>query len=131
MSFEITLCKNTFPLRPPGTWQEAFAQLKAFLNTYRSKGKKVVFLDELPWLNTPRSGFLKHLEHFWNSYGSKRKDHVLIVCGSAASWMIQHIMDSKGGLHNRVTGHIRLLPFSLSETMEYLEKRKLRKLNQF
>ncbi len=90
-----------------------------------------MFLDELPWLNTPRSGFLKHLEHFWNSYGSKQKDLVLIVCGSAASWMIQHIMDSKGGMHNRITEHIRLLPFSLSETMEYLEKRKLKKLNQF
>jgi type II secretory pathway predicted ATPase ExeA len=118
-------------LQPPGTWQEAFAQLKTFLNQYKSKGKKVVFLDELPWLNTPRSGFLKHLEHFWNSYGSKRKDLVLIVCGSAASWMLQHILDSKGGLHNRISGHIRLLPFSLSETLEYLEKKKIRKLDQF
>ena len=122
---------STLPLKSPGTWQEAFAQLKVFLSTIKSKDKKVVFLDELPWLNTPRSGFLKHLEHFWNSFGSKQKDLVLIVCGSAASWMIQHIIDSKGGLHNRVTVHIRLLPFSLSETMEYLEKRKLRKLDKF
>lgn len=121
---------SLIPLRSPGTWQEAFAQLKVFLSKHKSKGKKVVFLDELPWLNTPRSGFLKHLEHFWNSYGSKQKDLVLIVCGSAASWMIQHVMNSKGGLHNRVTGHIRLLPFSLTETMEYLKKRKLIKLDQ-
>lgn len=122
---------SLLPLMPPDTWQEAFGQLKTFLNKYKSKGKKVVFLDELPWLNTPRSGFLKHLEHFWNSYGSKQKDLVLIVCGSAASWMLQHIMDSKGGLHNRVTGHIRLLPFTLSETVESLEKRKFRKLDQY
>lgn len=122
---------SILPLKPPGTWQEAFNQLKTFLSKDKSKGKKLVFIDELPWLNTPRSGFLKHLEHFWNSYGSKRKDLVLIVCGSAASWMIQHIINSKGGLHNRITGHIRLLPFSLSETMDYLEKRKIRQLNQF
>ncbi len=133
-NFAQTLTDSTgfgIPLKAPTSWQEAFAQLKAFLGQHKQKGKKVVFLDELPWLNTPRSGFLKHLEHFWNSFGSRQKDLVLILCGSAASWMIQHIIDSKGGLHNRITCHIRLMPFRLSETMEYLEKRKIRQLDRY
>lgn len=119
------------PIQSPKTWQEAFILLKHFLESKKSREKKVVFLDELPWLNTPRSGFLKHLEHFWNSYGSKQDDLLLIVCGSAASWMIQHIVDAKGGLHNRLTGQVRLLPFSLFETKDYLQLQKIRNLGHY
>ena len=98
-NFAIALSAATnsgLPLKTPATWMEAFSQLRTFLNQKRSSSKKVVFLDELPWLNTPRSAFVKHLEHFWNSFGSRQKDLILVVCGSAASWMIQHILDSKG-----------------------------------
>ena len=119
------------PVQTPRSWQDAFALLKTFLRNKQTKGKKVVFFDELPWLNTPWSGFLKHLENFWNSFGSKQKDLVMIVCGSAASWMIQHIMDSTGGLHNRITGQIRLLPFTLSETKDYLRMQKIRNLDHY
>lgn len=117
----------------PSSWQEAFLQLENYLESPRlneKKGKQVVFIDELPWLNTPRSKFLPALEHFWNSYGSRQKKLILVVCGSAASWMIQNIVRSRGGLHNRLTRQIRLLPFSLSETEEYLKKRKI-KLTRF
>jgi uncharacterized protein len=80
------------------------------------KGKKVVFIDELSWLSTPRTDFFGSIEHFWNSWASKRKDILLIVCGSAASWMIDNIVKNKGGLHNRLTQTIRLLPFKLKDT---------------
>ena len=107
----------------PTTWQEAFLQLERFLNASAQKekaGKKVVFMDELPWLNTVRSNFVPALEHFWNSYASGRNDLILVVCGSAASWMIQHIVQAKGGLHNRLTRQIRLMPFTLKETENFL-----------
>ena len=120
------------PQKPP-SWQDAFLQLENYLESpllNEKKGKQVVFIDELPWLNTPRSKFLPALEHFWNSYGSRQKKLILVVCGSAASWMIQNIVLSRGGLHNRLTRQIRLLPFSLSETEEFLKKRKI-KLTRF
>lgn len=120
-----------YKLQPPKSWQDAFAMLKTFLETRKTKGKKVVFFDELPWLNTPRSGFLKHFENFWNSFGSKQKDLVIIICGSAASWMIQHIVDAKGGLHNRLTGKIMLMPFTLAETKNYLALNKIRNLDHY
>jgi len=110
----------------PETWFDAFSNLEQFLDSQvlkQKKGKKVVFIDELPWLNTPKSQFLAALEHFWNSYGSKRSNLILVVCGSAASWMIQKIVQSKGGLHNRLTRQIRLLPFSLPETEQFLRSR--------
>jgi hypothetical protein len=115
-------------LQPPNTWQEAFAQLQRHIESLRAptKGSKhVIFLDELPWLDTARSKFCPALEHFWNSWASKRRDLVLVVCGSAASWMVRNLVEAKGGLHNRVTGRVRLLPFTLGETRAFLRSRKV------
>lgn len=110
----------------PDTWFKAFTNLEYFIESLKKQhdeGKKVIFIDELPWLNTPKSNFLAALEHFWNSYGSKQNNLILVVCGSAASWMIQKIVNSKGGLHNRLTRQIRLLPFTLQETESFLKSR--------
>lgn len=118
----------------PKTWREAFLQLEHYIESKGStnlKRKQVVFLDELPWLNTPRSKFLPALQHFWNNFCSKRKDIILVVCGSAASWMIQNIVRSKGGLHNRLTRQIRLLPFTLAETKLYLQSRNMKNLDHY
>ncbi len=81
----------------------------------------MVFFDELPWIDTPRSKFLTGLEHFWNSWASARRDILLIVCGSAASWMIKNILNNRGGLHNRATARMKLEPFSLKETEAFLK----------
>jgi AAA+ ATPase superfamily predicted ATPase len=115
-------------IRVPGSWQEAFQQLEKFLETAEMKmapGKKVLFFDELPWLSTPRSNFVQSLDHFWNSYASKRNDIIVIICGSAASWMIHRIVRAKGGLHNRLTRQIRLMPFNLLETEMFLQKKNV------
>jgi AAA+ ATPase superfamily predicted ATPase len=112
------------PTQRPSSWLEAFHQLEMFLESLPRKKKlekRVVFFDELPWLDTPRSKFLSGLEHFWNSWGSRQNDFVLVICGSAASWMIQNIVRGKGGLHNRLTRQIRLLPFNLCETEKFLK----------
>ncbi len=103
-------------------WLEAFEQLTAYLNNKKAE-KKIIFIDELPWLDTPSSGFLPALEHFWNGWASTQSNLVLIVCGSAASWMIGKLLNNKGGLHNRVTHRINLQPFTLSECEEYFKLR--------
>lgn len=107
-------------LAPPEDWMSAFEMLGLYIDTLKGKKKKILFIDELPWLDTPRSKFLMAFENFWNSYCTKRKDILLVICGSAASWMIQKIVKNKGGLHNRVAEHINLKPFSLYETEKYL-----------
>ncbi len=109
---------------PPKDWLEAFEWLKAYLQVI-GKTKKVVFFDELPWIDTPRSKFMQALGHFWNSWASARTDIVLVVCGSAASWMINKLINDRGGLHNRVTKRIRLEPFTLSETEEFLQNKQI------
>ena len=93
-------------------WTEAFYELERYLGGL-SEGKKVVFLDELPWMDAPRSRFLSELEAFWNGWASARKDIVLIVCGSATGWMVKKILRNKGGLHDRLSHRILLEPFSL------------------
>lgn len=111
--------------KPASDWLMAFRQLSTMLesNTTR-RNRKVIFIDELPWLDTRNSKFLSGLEHFWNSWASARNDILLIVCGSAASWMLNKLINNRGGLHNRITGRIKLSPFSLKETEKFLTSRK-------
>lgn len=102
-------------------WRMAFAQLRRLL-ALKPDGKKVVFLDELPWMETRNSRFIPQLDKFWNKWASARDDIVLVVCGSAASWMIRNVIDGYGGLHDRITDRIPVKPFSLSECEEYAAK---------
>ncbi|HVV84120.1 MAG TPA: ATP-binding protein [Kofleriaceae bacterium] len=113
------------PLRPPSNWHGAFAQLADYLTPRlrRRKQKQVVFFDEVPWLASRRSGFLSAFGHFWNTWASKQPRLVIVLCGSAASWMLQKIVRDRGGLHNRVTRRIRVEPFSLADTAELLRSR--------
>lgn len=104
----------------PLDWFEAFERLEMLVRKSKKK-RKVIFLDELPWMDTQKSEFLRALELFWNEWASARKDIVLVVCGSAASWMVNKVINNHGGLHNRLTCRLKLLPFTLAETKEYLE----------
>jgi AAA+ ATPase superfamily predicted ATPase len=107
----------------PTSWIQAFNILIEYLTPLIKTQKKVIFFDELPWINTPRSGFLPAFENFWNSWAARQKNIVVVICGSSASWMIQKIVKSRGGLHNRVTRKIRLLPFTVGETEAFLKSR--------
>lgn len=107
------------------SWHEAFNQLKILVQSSKS-GKKVIFLDEAAWMDTPKSNFLSALEHFWNSWASNRKDVLLIICASATSWIINKVFKNRGGLHNRITVKIPLASFSLAECELYAKELGLR-----
>jgi AAA+ ATPase superfamily predicted ATPase len=111
--------------QPPGDWHAAFAQLASLLEARfkRRKGKQVVVFDEVPWLASRRSGFLPAFEHFWNTWGSRQSRLAVVMCGSAASWMLQNIVRERGGLHNRVTRWLRVEPFSLGDAEALLASR--------
>ena len=113
-----------YPLAVPASWAEAFEILKKYLvKLLENEERRVVFIDELPWLASPRSGFLSALDHFWNTFASRHRNLILVVCGSAASWMIVNVLHHKGGLHNRVTRSIALKPFNLAEAAQFLQAR--------
>ncbi len=115
-------------VQPPASWKEAFESLTGEIHRL-PKGKKItVFLDELPWLASKRSRLLQNLDYFWNTTWSKMPQVKLVVCGSATSWMIDHLINAKGGLHNRLTKTILLEPFDLDNTKKFLSKRGI-KLN--
>jgi len=116
---------SKMPLAKPKNWHEAFKLLTDYTTLRIKKGKKVIFFDEFPWISTPKSGFMQAFEYFWNNWASRQKNLVFIICGSAAAWMISNIINNKGGLHNRVTKRIRLLPFDLQETELFLKDRKI------
>lgn len=110
----------------PKSWLDAFSALRKLLaqKIEKSATPCILFIDELPCLDTPRSGFIKALGYFWNSWASKQDKIKLIVCGSATSWMIDNIINAKGSLYNRITCEMHLHPFTLKETEEYLKNRK-------
>ena len=124
-SFAISLRDAGYDDCPiPKSWLEAFSLLSTYLKNSTDE-KKIVFLDELPWMDTPRSNFISAFEHFWNGWASARKDIVLIICGSATSWIINKVINDHGGLHNRVTKQIALQPFTLKECEMFAQSKGL------
>jgi len=105
-------------------WFSAFQQLISYLEKSKDK-KKVVFIDELPWFDTRKSQFIQALEQFWNSWAATRDDIILVACGSATSWIINKLINNKGGLHNRTTKKIKLNPFTLGECETFLKSERL------
>ncbi len=108
------------------SWIQAFSALADCIAPKIAKRKMVIFFDEFPWMHTRKSGFLPAFENFWNSWASQQKNLVVVICGSAASWMLDRVVRNKGGLHNRITKRIRLLPFTLQETEKYLKSRRVK-----
>ena len=115
----LQLC-GARPDHCPKDWLEAFFMLEMWLQSIDGEGRLLIFLDELPWMDTPKSGFLTGLEAFWNGWACYRRNVMLIVCGSASSWILDRLINNHGGLYGRVTYQIKLSPFTLSECEEFL-----------
>lgn len=113
---------------PQKNWFDTFEDLTDAINEVPKDQTVVLFFDEFPWMATPRSKILVALELYWNRYWVFDKRIKLIICGSSTSWIINNIINNKGGLHNRVTRTINLQPFSLHETESYLKEHRI-KLN--
>lgn len=111
---------------PPRSWMEAFFNLERFLEREDNGTRQVVFIDELPWMDTARSGFLTALEAFWNGWACSRHNLCLVVCGSATSWMLDNLINNKGGLYGRLTREMRLDPFKLGECEAFFKSRGIR-----
>ena len=105
-------------------WFNAFDNLKTVIKASAVE-RKVVFIDEIPWMGRSDQNFISAVENFWNGWASARKDILLVVCGSATSWVLEKIVHNRDGLHNRVTYRIRLDPFTLKECEEYAQFRGL------
>jgi len=115
--------QSPVPMAPPDNWLQAFTYLNQYLASLPNDKPAVLFFDEFPWIHRQKSGFLQAFDHWWNHSASRQPHLKVIICGSAASWMIDKILNNRGGLHNRVTQRIRLLPFTLRETEQYLRSR--------
>ena len=125
-AFTTSLLTAGYSGPTPHNWLEAFEILKTILSKQSTKKRQVIYIDELPCFDTPKSGFVRALGYFWNTWASLRSNIILIVCGSATSWMIDNIVDAHGGLHDRITHTIYLRQFNLSETEQYLNTLKIK-----
>lgn len=120
LNFNITLRRYYPEAKASKNWLDAFDQLRDYVESCKQK-QKVILIDELPWLDTPKSNFMPAFEHFWNGWVSGRSDVKLFVCGSATSWMLDNIINNHGGLHNRVTHEMFLEPFTLGMCKQYFD----------
>ena len=114
--------KSVFP-PSLSNWDDAFNLLRALIESRPKKERKVIYFDEMPWIDTPKSSFVSALEYFWNSWAAQRSDIMFIACGSATSWMVNKLLRNRGGLYNRITAQIYLRPFCLGECEEFLDSR--------
>ena len=105
----------------PRSWMDAFDRLTQLLEQQKNGKRAVVFIDEMPWMDTPRSGFITAFEHFWNGWGAGQDNLMMIVCGSATSWIQDNLINSYGGLYDRVNAEIQLAPFTLCEAEQMLK----------
>lgn len=120
-NFSQVLFSRGHAVGVPASWSDAFLMLQQYLEPkLTSADKQVIFLDELPWLASRKSGFLEAFTHFWNSWGTRQQNLIVVICGSAAAWMIRKVLQDRGGLHNRVTLRLQVLPFTLKETEAFL-----------
>ena len=117
-------------LLPFTNWHDAFQALKDAIELFAGKQRVIIFLDEIPWMATPKSGLLEALDYYWNRYWSEDGRIKLIICGSAASWIIEKVLHNTGGLHNRVTLRLPIDPFQLDETKDYLKYKKIKYNNE-
>lgn len=125
-NFAMALEEHSRKQQPvPQNWMSAFSQLKDYLKTKAKQKRIVVFIDEMPWLDTQKSDFLTAFEWFWNGWGSTQNNLMMIVCGSATTWITDKLLSNKGGLFNRATRRMYLLPFSLNETELYLKSKNI------
>ncbi|MBF0367487.1 MAG: AAA family ATPase [Oligoflexia bacterium] len=129
INFAMQFSKLFYPhltLATPKSWRNAFETLTEEIEKLPSNKKIFLFFDELPWLAGKKSNFMSNLDYFWNTSWSKMDNVKLVVCGSAASWMLDHLINDKGGLHNRITTRIHLSPLNLRETKEFLRQKGVR-----
>jgi len=127
LNFHYTLLRSGLEgSLPPKDWMEAFYFLQKLLIKIDNGSRQVVFIDELPWMDSPRSKFLTALECFWNGWGNTRHNLCLVVCGSATSWMLDSLINNKGGLYGRLTWEIKLSPFTLRECEEFYAERGIK-----
>lgn len=113
-----------------GSWMDAFDILNEKLKKVKKSTKIILFFDETPWCATRKSGFVQALDYYWNRSWSRMPNMILIACGSAASWMLENLIQAKGGLHNRLTRRILLEPFNLKDTKKFLKSRSIRLKNK-
>ena len=112
-------------IKRPKSWMEAFFLLESFLENIDDGSRQLVFIDELPWMDTKRSGFMEAFENFWNGWACYHDNLMVIVCGSANSWMLDNLINNHGGLYGRTTYEIKLLPFNLRECELFFEDRDI------
>ena len=120
VSFNIALKESGYKGKRVSDWYEAFEALKDVAKKIPQDKPAIIFIDELPCLDTPRSGLVKALDLFWNGWANRQSNVKLIVCGSATTWIVDNIIDNHGGLHNRITHEMHIHPFNLHDTEEYL-----------
>lgn len=111
-------------------WFDAFEGLNDAIQKHTEGSQKIVlFFDEFPWMATPKSKLLQALDHYWNRYWSNDPRIKLVICGSSASWIINKVINNKGGLHNRITQKILLKPLTLGETKKFLLMQQVKLTN--
>ena len=127
-NFAKAMKKYAHLLQQPkyASWDDAFDALEEYIEGLPEEKRKIIFIDEMPWIDTPQSEFIDALETFWNGWAARRQDIVFVASGSSTSWMVDKLVENQGGLHGRITNNIYVRPFTLHEAEKYMQSRGAR-----
>lgn len=105
------------------SWSEFFD----LVARYTKEGTWTIYLEELQWLANYESKLLSELKYAWDNQFRRNPKLLLILCGSAPSFMLEKVVHSKA-LYNRSQHEIHLQELSISETKLFLKNRSDREI---
>lgn len=72
-------------------WTEAFSVLAKKIP---ATGRVVLLLDEISWMGKYDPDFSGRLKIAWDRFFHRRKDLVVVLCGSVSAWIAENILEN-------------------------------------
>jgi len=113
------LNRKTFARISFTDWEDLFRE---FLEWKKDKEKVVIILDEFPYLIEVEKGIVSIFQKIWDEYLSKRKDIMLVLCGSSIGTMETEVLGYRSPLYGRRTGQWKVTELELPYIREFVPK---------
>ena len=96
------------------SWTDALEEIIAL----PSSGRKLVIIDEFPYLVKSDPSLPSVLQNLWDSQ-LKSQDIMIVLCGSALSYIEGNLLAEKNPLYGRATGILKMEPMDYKTAAQF------------
>ena len=100
-----------------GTWEQALQSL----GDIKTTTKLVIVIDEFPYMARGNSAIPSILQKVWDET-LKYKNIMLILCGSAMSFMEKEVLSEKNPLYGRATGILKIQAMDFFDAAKFFPR---------